>query len=321
MEKSILINVIIILVLALLFYFIYRKQKNSYDQEIKNLKLQIITSLEEANDAHRKYLNETVVQLEAASEEKLEMQEQKYLEDINEKDKYINNLYKMSMSRGEILTYQLLREIKQELILANMINDSEMLILNNIFIPYLDQQQKTVRQIDHLIVLPTGVFIIETKHLKDIVVHGLKKESLGQYASFFKALFPNEENNSEKTFVIEGQSTSSQVQREIKIIDQKNPAIEVKKTAQILTSYLKEKMSFNQLIKPIVYFNYSTSKQNYVLNYSELKDVPIFTEREEVTNYLKDQLTIQERVFEVEDMLEIKLIIDEFNDQKSFEFK
>src|SRR5699024_5545476 len=154
---------------------------------------------------------------------------------------------------------------------------------------------KTVRQIDHLIVLPTGVFIIETKHLKDIVVHGLKKESLGQYASFFKALFPNEENNSEKTFVIEGQSTSSQVQREIKIIDQKNTAN--------------------------VYFNYSTSIQNYVFNYSELKDVPIFTEREEVTNYLKDQLTIQERVFEVEDMLEIKLIIDEFNDQKSFEFK
>src|SRR5699024_8441971 len=98
-----------------------------------------------------------------------------------------------------------------------------------------------------------------------------------------------EENNSEKTFVIEGQSTSSQVQREIKIIDQKNPAIEVKKTAQILTSYLKEKMSFNQLIKPIVYFNYSTSKQNYVLNYIELKDVTIFTEREEVTNYLKDK--------------------------------
>src|SRR5699024_7720163 len=79
----------------------------------------------------------------------------------------------------------------------------EMLILNNIFIPYLDQQQKTVRQIDHLIVLPTGVFIIETKHLKDIVVHGLKKESLGQYASFFKAIFLNEENNYEKTFVIE----------------------------------------------------------------------------------------------------------------------
>src|SRR5699024_11350835 len=113
-----------------------------------------------------------------------------------------------------------------------------------------------------------------------------KKESLGQYASFFKALFPNEENNSEKTFVIEEQSTSSQVQREINIIDQKNPAIEVKKTEQILTNYLKEKMSFNQLIKTIVYFNYRTSKQNYVLNYSELKDILIFTEREEDTNNL-----------------------------------
>src|SRR5690625_7941353 len=145
----------------------------------------------------------------------------------------------MSMRRDKKLTYQLLREIKQELILTNMINDSEMLILNNIFIPYLDQQQKTVRQIDHLIVLPTGVFIIETKHLKDIVVDGLKKESLGQYASFFKALFPNEENNYEKAFVIEGQSTSSHVQRELNIIAQKNPAIEVKKTEQILTSYLK----------------------------------------------------------------------------------
>src|SRR5699024_11930213 len=116
----------------------------------------------------------------------------------------------------------------------------------------------------------TGVFIIETKHLKDIVVHGLKNESLGHYARFFKALFPNEENNSEKTFVIEGHSTSSHVQREIKIIDQKNPAIEVKKTAQILTSYLKEKMSFNHLIKLVVYCNYSVSNHNYVLNYSEL---------------------------------------------------
>src|SRR5690625_4725752 len=122
----------------------------------------------------------------------------------------------MYMIRVKIITYQLLRVIKQKIILANMIKDSKILILNNIFIPYLDQQQKTVRQIDHLIVLPTGVFIIETKHLKDIVVHGLKKESLGQYASFFKALFPNEENNSEKTFVIEGQSTSSQVQRKIR---------------------------------------------------------------------------------------------------------
>src|SRR5699024_9333842 len=111
MEKSILINVIIILVLALLFYFIYRKQKNSYDQEIKNLKLQIITSLEEANDAHRKYLNETVVQLEAATEEKLEMKEQKYIEDINEKDKYINNLLKKIVSRSNIIIYHMLIDI------------------------------------------------------------------------------------------------------------------------------------------------------------------------------------------------------------------
>src|SRR5699024_7666413 len=321
MDKSILINIIIILVLALLLYFIYRNQKNAYTQEIKNLKLQIITSLEEANDSHRKYLNETVVQLEAASEEKLEMQEQKYLEDINEKDKYINNLYKMSMSRGEILTYQLLREIKHELISENIIHDAEMIILNNIFIPYLDNQQKTVRQIDHLIVLPTGVFIIETKHLKDIIIHGLTKESLGQYASFLEALFPNEESNIEKTFVIESQSKLPHSQKEIKIIDQKNPALEVKKTAQILTSYLKEKLEFDQLIKPLVYFNYSESENNRVINYSELKDIPIFTERNEVSHYFKDQLTIHERVFEIEDMLEIKQIIDEFNDQKSFDFK
>src|SRR5690625_7216805 len=158
MEKSILINVIIILVLALLFYFIYRKQKNSYDQEIKNLKLQIITSLEEANDEHRKYLNETVVQLEAASEEKLEMQEQKYLEDINEKDKYINNLYKMYMKRGEILTYKLLREIKQELILANMINDSDKFIINNIIIIYLNNNLINIINIYNIFFIQLSIY-------------------------------------------------------------------------------------------------------------------------------------------------------------------
>lgn len=321
MDKSFLINIIIILVLVILFYFIYKKKKDSYNQEVKNLKLQIITSLEEANDAHRKYLNETVLQLEAASEEKLDAQEQKYLEDINEKDKYINNLYKMSMSRGEILTYQLLREIKLQLILENIIDETEMVIMNNIFIPYLDNQQKTVRQIDHLILLPTGVFIIETKHWKDIIIHGLTKESLGRHAALFEALFPNEPGNVEKTFVIESKNKLSPSQREIKLFNQKNPALEIKKTSQILTSYFKERLNFDQLIKPIVYFNYSESEQNYVINYSELKEVPIITERDAISHYFKDQLTSQPRVFEVEEMLQIKSIIDEFNDQKSFDFK
>lgn len=321
MDKAILINIIIVAVLAILFYFIYKKQKSSYSQEVKSLKLENITSLEEANDSHRKYLNDTVLQLEAASEEKLEVQEQKYLEDINEKDKYINNLYKMSMSRGEILTYQLLREIKQGLLSENIILESEMIILNNIFIPYHDNQQKTVRQIDHLVILPTGISIIETKHLKDIIIHGLTKKSLGKHATLFEALFPNEQENIEKTFVIESQHRLPYSHSEIKIINQNNPALEVKKTAQILTSYLKEKLVFDQLIKPLVYFNYSQSDKNYLINYSELKDIPIFTERNEVSHYFRDQLTIQERVFEADEMLQIKLIIDEFNDQKSFDLK
>lgn len=321
MDNSILINVIIVLVLVIIFYFIYKKQKDASNQEIKNLKLQIITSLEEANDTHRKYLNETVLQLEAASEEKLEAQEQKYLEDINEKDKYINNLYKMSMSRGEILTYQLLREIKQQLISENIIDETEMVIMNNIFIPYVDNQQKTVRQIDHLIVLPTGVFIIETKHWKDVIIHGLTKDSLGKHAALFDALFPNEPDNIEKTFVIESQNKLSHSQREIKLYNQKNPALEVKKSGQILTSYFKERLDFDQLIQPIVYFNYSESEQNRVINYSELKEVPIMTERETVIQYFKDQLTSQNRVFEVDEMLEIESIIDEFNDQKNFDLK
>lgn len=321
MDQSLLINIIIVLVLAILFYFIYKKQKNSYNQNVKNLKLENITSIEEANDSHRKYLNDTVLQLEAATEEKLKVQEQKYLEDINEKNKYINNLYKMSMSRGEILTYQLLSEIKQNLISENVIIESEMIILNNIFIPYLDNQQKTVRQIAHLVILPTGISIIEMKHLKDVVIHGLTKKSLGKHATLFEALFPNEQENIEKTFVIKSQNRLPDSQNEIKIIDQKNPALEVKKTAQILTSYLKGKLKFDQLIKPLVYFNYSVSDKNHVINYSELKDIPIFTERDEISHYFKDQLTIQERVFEVDKMLEIKLIIDEFNDQKSFDFK
>lgn len=321
MDKSLLINILIVLILVILFYFIYKKQKNSYNQEVKDLKLQNIISLEEVNDSHRSYLNDTVLQLEAANEEKLETQEQKYLEDINEKDKYINNLYKMSMSRGEILTYQLLREIKQELISENIISDPEMIILNNIFIPYLDKQLKTVRQIDHLVILPTGISIIETKHLRNIVIHGLKKENLGEHATLFEALFPNEQANVEKTFVIESEHRLSDSQGEVKIIDQKNPALEVKKTAQILTSYLKEKLEFDQLIKPLVYFNYSKSNKNHVINYSELKDTPIFTERNEMSHYYKDQLTSQERVFEGDEMLQIKLIIDEFNDQKNFDLK
>lgn len=316
MNSSLIINFIVIIVLIVIFYYIYQKQQKSYNKELKSIKLQNIKSLETANAIHIKHLNESIEQLEASTEERLEVQKQKYQENLNEKDDYINSLYEISMTQSEILTYQVLTEIKQQFITENLIYEPEMIIMNNVFIPYVENQQTLIKQIDHLILHPVGLFIIETKKLKNTIVHGLTKEELGEQEILFDAIFPDVNAQVEQTFMIEPQENTSYANREIKIIKEVSPVLEVNKTTEILTRYLNVKTTFNQVIKPIVYYSNSETETNKLINYSELKEVPLFTNPSEMTHYFRDQITNREHVLEIEEMYEIKSIIEEFSNKK-----
>lgn len=316
MNSSLIINFIVIIVLIVIFYYIYQKQQKSYNKELKSIKLQNIKSLETANAIHIKHLNESIEQLEASTEERLEVQKQKYQENLNEKDDYINSLYEISMTQSEILTYQVLTEIKQQFITENLIYEPEMIIMNNVFIPYVENQQTLIKQIDHLILHPVGLFIIETKKLKNTIVHGLTKEELGEQETLFDAIFPDVNAQVEQTFMIEPQENTSYANREIKIIKEVSPVLEVNKTTEILTRYLNVKTTFNQVIKPIVYYSNSETETNKLINYSELKEVPLFTNPSEMTHYFRDQITNREHVLEIEEMYEIKSIIEEFSNKK-----
>lgn len=318
MNSSLLINIIIILGLIILFYYFFQKQQKTYNKEIKNVKLQNIESLETSNDIHIKHLNKTIEQLEAATEEQLKRQEQKYQAYLNEKDKYINNIYKISMSQGEILTFQLLKEIKQQFIAENLIYQPEMIIMNNIFIPSIENGQTSVRQIDHLVILPVGLIIIETKPLKNTIIHGLTKENLDDKGALFEVLFSNENPDVEQTFMIETEKNVHNLHHEIKIISQVSPVIEIKKTTEILTRYLMNKTTFNQSIQPIVYFNNSNSDKNKLINYSKLTEVPLLTDSNDVIHYFKERLKNEDPVIEIEKMYEIKSIIEDFNNGNYF---
>lgn len=312
MDKMWLITISIIIVLGIIFYYIYKNQRTSYTKEIKRLKMETIDRIDQNNNDNRNYLNEIVEQVETSAQSKLEQVEQEFMSIVHEKDKYINKLYKMSVNRGEILTYQLLREIKMELIEDHLIEEEDILILNNIFVPYNNGKSKTVRQIDQLIILPTGVYIIETEHLSDVVVHGLTKEKLGEYAVIFDVMFPEDAKDIEKTFVIIPGDQSSEHSKETRIVSQNNPGIEVRETARILTSYLSKEIKFNQIIKQIVYFNYSESVKNRVLNFSTLENINVFTDRDQVSNYFKNELTSQERVVSREELQTIKSALRKF---------
>ncbi|WP_412177821.1 nuclease-related domain-containing protein [Sporosarcina sp. YIM B06819] len=42
--------------------------------------------------------------------------------------------------------------------------------------PYIENNHDQVRQIHHIVLLPTNIFIVETKYWKGKVVHGLSKK-------------------------------------------------------------------------------------------------------------------------------------------------
>ena len=50
-----------------------------------------------------------------------------------------------------------------------------MYIIPNVFIPFTYNGKVRTRQIDHLILLPVGIYVIETKYWRGKIVHGLTK--------------------------------------------------------------------------------------------------------------------------------------------------
>jgi Nuclease-related domain len=200
-------------------------------------------------------------------------------------------------NQGEIITHQILENFKSEFIRKGSISPDEMIIMPNIFIP---EENGSTRQIDHLVLLSTGIYLIETKHWKGHIVLGLTRRGSRKF-SFLADLMDSEE---EDTLIFD--KTESGV---LTVKTYENPIRQVQQTAVILSNYLK-RQDIETWINTLVFFNYDEKE---IHDWPDNSIVKQFTNKEQLQQFFINELTSRERIYGAFQLKNIKYLIESAN--------
>jgi hypothetical protein len=207
------------------------------------------------------------------------------------------NIRKNYRNQGEIITHHVLENFKSDLIQKKIIPPDEMIIMPNIFIP--DENGNT-RQIDHLILLSTGIYLIETKPWKGHIVLGLTR--MGSHKFSFLAEFIDSDKEETLVFAKDGSGA-------LIVKTYENPINQIQETAVILSNYL-ESQDITTWINTSVYFN---SDEKEVHDWSDNSIVKRFTEKEQLQQFFINEITSKNRIYGAFQLNNIKHLIETAN--------
>ncbi|WP_223587604.1 nuclease-related domain-containing protein [Neobacillus bataviensis] len=198
---------------------------------------------------------------------------------------------------GEIKTHQILENFKNDLIRKRIIPPDEMIIMPNIFIP---EGNGSTRQIDHLVLLSTGIYLIETKHWKGHIVMGLNRMGSHKF-SFLTDLVDHEK---EKTLIF---TKGDSGELTVKTLD--NPICQIQQTAVLLSNYLQSQ-DIKTWINTLVFFNHDEKE---VHDWSDNSIVKRISTQDQLQQYFIHELTSRDRIYGAFQLKNIKQIIDNAN--------
>lgn len=197
-------------------------------------------------------------------------------------------------NQGEIITHQILENFKSDLIRKKIIPPDEMIIMPNIFIP---EENGNSRQIDHLVLLSTGIYVIETKHWEGHIVLGLTRMGSHRF-SFLADLVDSEK---EETLLFNKDKSGA-----LTVKTYENPISQVQETAVILSNYLQSQ-DITTWINTLVFFN---DDEKEVHDWSDNSIVKRLTNKEQLQQFFINELTSKNRIYGAFQLQNIKHLIE-----------
>ncbi|MEH6957535.1 nuclease-related domain-containing protein [Neobacillus drentensis] len=256
-----------------------KELRNDYHQELEALKELQKASMETAATQ----FDEQVMRMNESYQREME----KLIIENEEIRKNFRN-------QGEILTHQILENFKADLISKKIIPADEMIIMPNIFIP---EGNGNARQIDHLVLLSTGLYVIETKDWTGHIVLGLTRMGSHKF-SFLAELVDSEK---EESIVFNRDETGA-----LKVITYENPICQIQQSAVSLSNYLEGK-DIPTWIHPLLFFN---DDEKEVHDWSDHSIVKRLTNKEQLHQFFIHELTTKNRIYGAFQLNNIKHIIE-----------
>ncbi|MEH6908544.1 nuclease-related domain-containing protein [Neobacillus drentensis] len=256
-----------------------KELRNDYHQELEALKEIQKASMETAATQ----FDEQVMRMNESYQREME----KLIIENEEIRKNFRN-------QGEILTHQILENFKADLISKKIIPPDEMIIMPNIFIP---ESNGNARQIDHLVLLSTGLYVIETKDWTGHIVLGLTRMGSHKF-SFLAELVDSEK---EESIVFNRDESGA-----LKVITYENPICQIQQSAVSLSNYLEGK-DIPTWIHPLLFFN---GDEKEVHDWSDHSIVKRLTNKEQLHQFFIHELTTKNRIYGAFQLNNIKHIIE-----------
>lgn len=283
-----------------------KKLGERYEQEKAAIKEENKASLETAVTNYKTVIETTEIKYHA----KLQTNEIKHQEQMKtlheshqtEKEKLKKqneDLRKNYRNKGEIITHALLNRLKEDFIHKNLLKSDEMIIMPNIFIPDINGNS---RQLDHLVILPQGLYIIETKHWKGHIVLGMTKDNCGTKFSFLPKIL---DSSKEETLVFDKDGSGLSVK------NYGNPLSQALQSAGILSNYINSKLGLKIWTNALVFFNYE--EKQVVHDWSTNNKVTRVTDKTELYQFFRNEITTKNRRYNATQLNEIKVNIENAN--------
>ncbi|MEH7460482.1 NERD domain-containing protein [Bacillus sp. JJ1127] len=291
----------------------------NYEQQQETLKsvekkkyndLKVSTAREVEN--MRMMKNQLVVQ---HSKERSEMQ-QKHSHEIHRLQNLITDLKAYSRNVEEMNTHEMLHDMKRGFVQQGILTENELYIIPNVFLPKVSSRNRSKmenRRIDHLLLLTTGIYVIETTEWQGRMIHGLTKENAGVYSFMIDEIGKHQhEYDKEETFVFTTEGDS----RTLKVVNEGNPAYKAKHLSIILYEYLKEMNPkvLKEEVKPIVYFGNEINGSGHEIIDISNETLPRLKDRDQLVTYFRNGMLKEKVLYTVQELQEIKEMVERMED-------
>ncbi|WP_210367537.1 nuclease-related domain-containing protein [Bacillus sp. REN3] len=285
--------VILIFTVFALLAFLMRKTKK-HREAIEQFEIEAVASLEKVEK-----------DLEKQKEHWLDKAREDYQAKIEGFKEYVNGVEKISRTASEIKTHTNLMEMKERMVSKGLITPSEMKVVSNVFLPVLAANQAIQpAKIDHIVLMKTGIYIIDTVEIDGEILYGMTMEKAKEFSFVLDHLFRGGEKSGERTIVVEADHIG-----EIKMKPIDNPAVKVMQDVDLVKQALDTQVDYFSLT-PILYFDPEAAQ---LRNFSEQSIPYVFNDKKTFEGFFASQLERGGSLHTEIELERIKKIIEQAN--------
>ncbi|WKB34740.1 nuclease-related domain-containing protein [Terrilactibacillus sp. S3-3] len=311
--------IIVVLMAGVIFYLLRRQKKIRHETRewIEQNKKETAASMAIIEERLKTESEEAIQEMMAEHSVLVANIEDAYERQLHQKQEYIDYLKRTWHNAGEAETFKILSNIKKIFIREHLLSDNEMLIIGNIFIPYSSETgEMKLGHIDHLVLLPSGLYAIETKNWPGQVFHGLTKTNAHGFGFLLAMLCPNAANEEEHTLVFTRQKNNGLENPDgaVNVALYTEIGAQVSEAAKQLMKKIAAYDSRVSKVKPIICLGGQKSAEDRSANFTTREKPLVFSDQKTLYLFFQNEIKQQNRLFTEEDLGKIGRMVKKARD-------